>query len=91
MCLSVVEAGHRLPVPSADTPENIVGLIRECTQWNVALRPSMQTVETQLRAFLQSIVGRGIGGGGDAVIARQMTLYNSESTLISPESEESAL
>ena len=46
--LRAVQAGQRLPRPRADTTEDIVTLIRDCTQMDVARRPSMAHVHRRL-------------------------------------------
>ena len=46
--LRAVQAGQRLPRPRADTTEDVVTLIRDCTQMDVARRPSMAHVHRRL-------------------------------------------
>jgi hypothetical protein len=46
--MRAVLAGERLARPHPDTPEDLVELIRDCTQLNVTQRPSMGRVQEQL-------------------------------------------
>ena len=46
--LRAVKAGEVLSRPRADTPEDVVGLMRQCTRLDVGSRPSMATVHAQL-------------------------------------------
>ena len=73
LVLQAVQAGQRLPRPRADTDEDIVSLIRDCTQGEVAKRPSMAHVYSRLSPetllFVPGRAARHIrsqeGGRGD--------------------------
>lgn len=47
--IKAVRAGERLAMPRADTPLDIIALMRQCTQLSPALRPSMATIHAKLR------------------------------------------
>ena len=78
LVLQAVQAGQRLPRPRADTEEDIVALIRDCTQGDVGKRPSMAHVYSRLSPeTLLFVPGRAArdtgapkgGSGGDVPLA----------------------
>ena len=61
--LRAVKAGEVLSRPRADTPEDVVGLMRQCTRLDVGSRPSMATVHAQLTGtwLLDGVTAAGKG------------------------------
>ena len=62
--VAAVLAGERLHRPSASTPEDVLELIRECTQLAPAARPSMAAVGARLRgpAWAGEEMAQGVEG-----------------------------
>ena len=50
-----VAAGHRLPRPSVDTSEAVVGLVRDCMHGQVQRRPPMAEVCFRLAKHLRDL------------------------------------
>jgi serine/threonine protein kinase len=63
--IKAVRAGERLAVPRADTPPDIIALMRQCTQLSPALRPSMATIHAKLRGAW-TLVDSGVATNGVA-------------------------
>ena len=61
--VAAVRAGHRLRRPTATADENIVALIRSCTQMDVVGRPSMTQLRQRLAELCREQVAGTPGGG----------------------------
>ena len=75
--IKAVLAGARLSRPRADTPEDVIQLMRQCTVVDTRQRPSMMSVEAELRQDGRSV---GVAQGG-AGAASQLTSLQEETQL----------
>lgn len=89
-----VTAGHRLPRPSADAPEVIVGLIRDCMGGQVQRRPPMAETNHRLAQHMRSLGAEPLPTAtstGKAPAAQSIAWPSSDVLLVEGDSEESAL